>query len=117
MTSSITPVTAASTGGDPTTKPGRERPRDGLPALRDREAHSLISLGLEALREASTLGHEMHTVIYDQNTGTESYPQLKEQLAEVLTCLETAEHYLFMLGSVFEDPAINNRPLAAVPST
>jgi hypothetical protein len=115
MTSSITPVTAASNGGDTTAKTERERPRDGLPALRDREAHGLISLGLDALREASNLGHDMHTVIYDKNTSTDSYPQLQDQLAEVLTCLETAEHYLFMLGSVFEDPSTRNRPLTAVP--
>jgi hypothetical protein len=111
---SITPITAA-TGGTPT-KTEAERPREGLPALRDREAHALISLGLDALREASILGHDMHTVIYDKTTSTESYPQLNNQLAEVLTCLETAEHYLFMLGSVFEDHPPRNRPLAAVAS-
>jgi hypothetical protein len=114
MTSSITPVKTASDGGGTTTTPERERPRDGLPALRDREAHSLISLGLDALREASNLGHDMHTVIYDENIGTESYPQLTEQLSEVLACLETAEHYLFMLGSVFEEPTDRTRPLVAV---
>jgi hypothetical protein len=114
MTSSITPVKTASDGGDTTTTPERERPRDGLPALRDREAHSLISLGLDALREASSLGHDIHTVIYEKNIGTERYPQLREQLNEVLTCLETAEHYLFMLGSVFEEPADRTRPLVAV---
>jgi hypothetical protein len=107
---SITPINAA-TGGTTTTP---ERPRDGLPALRDREAHALISLGLDALREATSLGHDMHTVIYDKNNSAESYPQLTNQLAEVLTCLETAEHYLFMLGSVFEDHPPRNRPLAAV---
>jgi hypothetical protein len=114
MTSSITPVRSASDGGGTTIEPERERPRDGLPALRDKEAHALISLGLDALSEASTLGHDMHSVIYNEKTSTESYPQLKEQLTEVLTCLETAEHYLFMLGSVFEEPADRTRPLVAV---
>jgi hypothetical protein len=111
MTNSITPVRSAS---DTTITPETERPRDGLPALRDREAHSLISLGLDALREASNLGHDMHSVIYDNKTGTESYPALREQLNEVLTCLETAEHYLFLLGSVFEEHPDCTRPLAAV---
>ena len=111
MTSSITPINTAANDGAATAP---ERPRDGLPALRDREAHSLISLGLDALREASSLGHDMHTVIYDRDTSTEQYPQLTNQLAEVLTCLETAEHYLFMLGSVFEDHPPRTRPLAAV---
>lgn len=115
MTSSITPV-AASNGADTTTSE-RERPRPGLPTLREREAMALIHLGLDALSEASTLGHDMHKAIYDKNTGTERYAELKEQLTEALTCLETAEHYLFMLGSVFEDPATTNRPLTAVPST
>jgi hypothetical protein len=116
MTSSITPVRTVSDGGDTTTKPERERPRAGLPALREREAHSLISLGLDALSEASKLGHDIHTVIYDANTSTDTYPELQQQLAEVLACLETAEHYLAMLGSVFEDTSIGNRPLVAVPS-
>jgi hypothetical protein len=113
MTSSITPV-AASNGADTTTSE-RERPRPGLPHLRDREAKALIHLGLDALSEAADLGHDMHKVIYDKTTGTEAYPQLQEQLTEVLTCLETAEHYLFMLGSVFEEHPARTGPLKAVP--
>jgi len=113
MTSN-TPV-AASNGADTTTS-GRERPRPGLPQLRDMEAKALIHLGLDALGEASTLGHDMHKAIYDKTTGTEVYAELKEQLTEVLTCLETAEHYLFMLGSVFEEHPARNGPLTAVPS-
>ena len=113
MTSSITPV-AASDGADTTTS-GRERPRPGLPQLREREAKALIHLGLDALGQASTLGHDMHKAIYDKNTGTERYPELQEQLAEVLTCLETAEHYLFMLGTVFEEHPARTGPLKAVP--
>ena len=113
MTSSITPV-AASDGADTTTS-ARERPRPGLPQLREREAKALIHLGLDALSEAADLGHDMHKAIYDTSTGTEAYPQLQEQLAEVLTCLETAEHYLFMLGTVFEEHPARNGPLKAVP--
>ena len=74
---------------------GRERPE------------ALISLGLDALSEASNLGHDMHAVIYDKNAST-SDPELQDQLAEVLTCLETAEHYLLMLGSVFEEHPARN---------
>ena len=114
MTSSITPVTAASNGGDTTTSE-RKRPDHGLPGLRDREAKGLISLGMDALSEASNLGHDMHAAIYDKKTGTDQYARLQEQLAEVLTCLETAEHYLFMLGSVFEEHPARSGPLAAVP--
>ena len=113
MTSNITPITAASDGGDTTHKES-ERPRHGLPALREREAKELISLGLDALHEASSLGHDMHSVLYGENA-TASYPRLEAQLTEAQTCLETAEHYLFMLGSVFEEHANRNRPPVAVP--
>jgi hypothetical protein len=112
MTSNITPITAASNGD--TTDKESERPRRGLPALREREARELVHLGLEALHEASNVGHDMHTVLYGEDA-TASYPQLEAQLAEAMACLETAEHYLFMLGSVFEEHANRNRPPAAVP--
>jgi hypothetical protein len=113
MTSNIIPV-AASNGADTTTSE-RERPKPGLPKLRDMEAKALIHLGLDALSEAANLGHDMHKAIYDKTTGTEAYPELKDQLTEVLTCLETAEHYLFMLGTVFEEHPARNGPLKAVP--
>ena len=112
MTSNITPIPAASNGATRPHEP--ERPRHGMPALREREARELVGLGLDALHEASNVGHDMHTVLYGENA-TASYPQLQAQLAEALTCLETAEHYLFMLGSVFEEHATRNRPPAAVP--
>jgi hypothetical protein len=111
MTSNITPITAAS-NGDTATEP--ERPRHGLPALREREARELISLGTDALHEASQVGHDMHSVLYGDDA-VASYPQLQAQLTEALTCLETAEHYLFMLGSVFEEHTNRNRPPQAVP--
>src|SRR5262249_47870531 len=117
MTSSIPPVTAATTGGDTTSTPERERPRPGLPQLRDREAKALIHLGLDALGEASTLGHDMHKAIYDTSTGTEAYPELQEQLTEVLTCLETAEHSLSRRGPFYENPPPQTGPLRAVPSS
>jgi hypothetical protein len=113
MTSNITPITAASNDGD-TTSQESERPRHGLPALREREARELISLGLDALHEATQVGHDMHSVLYGENA-TASYPQLEAQLTEAQTCLETAEHYLFMLGSVLEEHANRNRPPQAVP--
>ena len=114
MTSNITPITAASTDDDTTTASEPERPRHGLPALREREARELISLGLDALHEASQVGHDMHSVLYGENA-TASYPQLEARLTETVTCLETAEHYLFMLGTVFEEHPARNGPLKAVP--
>jgi hypothetical protein len=112
MTSNITPITATSNGGDTTTQ--SERPRHGLPALREREARELVGLGLDALHEASQVGHDMHTVLYGEDA-VAAYSLLQTQLAEALACLETAEHYLFMLGSVFEEHANRNRPPQAVP--
>ena len=56
----------------------------------------------------------MHTVLYGEDA-IATYSQLQAQLAEALACLETAEHYLFMLGSVFEEHATRNRPPEAVP--
>ena len=114
MTSSITPVTAASNGGDTTTSE-RERPEHGLPELREKEGQGLISLGVDALNEASQPRprHALGPLRRERHTA--SYPQLQAQLAEALTCLETAEHYLFMLGSVFEEHANRNRPPAGGP--
>jgi hypothetical protein len=110
MTSNITSITPASNGSETTTA---QRPAHGLSVLRDKEAHGLISLGLDALYEASNLSHDLHAAIYDNDTSTDDYPRLQEQLAEVLACLETAEHYLCMLGSVFEDHPDRTRPLTA----
>jgi hypothetical protein len=114
MTSNITPITAASNEGDTTTASEPERPRHGLAALREREARELISLAMDALHEAGNLGHDMHSVLWGEDA-TSSYPQLEAKLTEAVTCLETAEHYLFMLGSVFEEHANRNRPPQAVP--
>ena len=58
----------------------------------------------------------MHSVLYGDDA-TASYPQLQAQLTEALTCLETAEHYLFMLGSVFEEHANRNRPPRRSPTS
>ena len=101
MTSGITQITAASDGEDTAQRQATER-EHGLAVLRGREAKALISLASEALSETHSLAFEMHTAIYDSSTSTPG-AVLQEQLAEVLACMETAEHYLLMLGSVFDD--------------
>ena len=102
MTSSITPITSASKSADTSTT-GDAKPREhGMTVLRDREAKALISLGTDALSEACHLGHQLHSAIYDTQAST-SNPKLQDTLAEVLTCMERAEHYLLMLGSNFEE--------------
>ena len=92
MTSGIKSITAASDGEDTAQRQatGREH---GLAVLRGREAKALISLGMEALGEAHSVGHDLHTAIYDRNASAPG-AELQDQLAEVLACLETAEHYL-----------------------
>jgi hypothetical protein len=108
MTSGITQITAASDGADTAQRPADERTY-GLAVLRGREAKALISLGMDALGEAHNVGHDLHTAIYDDSTSTPG-AELQDQLAEVLTCMETAEHYLLMLGSVFDEHPRPDRP-------
>ena len=108
MTSGITQITAASDGEDTAQRQATERTY-GLAVLRDREAKALISLGMDALGEAHSVGHDLHQAIYDSNSST-SGAELEDQLAEVLTCMETAEHYLLMLGSVFDERPRTDRP-------
>ena len=55
MTSSITPITTASSNGAEQSTAGTQKPREhGMTVLRDREAKALISLGMDALSEAYT---------------------------------------------------------------
>jgi hypothetical protein len=113
MTSSITPVTAASNGGNTTEDKKDERPSHGLPALRDTEAKALIHLGMEALHETSNVGHELHQLVYGTTEPDEDKRQ--ELLVEALTCLETAEHYLLMFGGASGDHPARTGPPGAAP--
>jgi hypothetical protein len=107
MTSGITSITAASDGEDTAQRQATERTY-GLAVLRGREAKALISLGMEAVGEAHSVGHDLHQAIYDKNCTPGA--ELLDQLAEALACLETAEHYLLMLGSVFDEHPRPDRP-------
>jgi len=103
MTSSITPITSASSNGAEQSTAGTQKPREhGMTVLRDREAKALIHLGTDALSEAFHVSHELHSVVYNDK-GNVSNAELQQTLAEVLTCMERAEHYLLMLGSTFEE--------------
>jgi hypothetical protein len=108
MTSGITSITAASDGEDTAQRQASERTY-GLAVLRSREAKALISLGMEAIGEAHSVGHDLHQAIYDTKASTPG-AELEDQLAEVLACLETAEHYLLMLGSIFDEHPRPDRP-------
>jgi hypothetical protein len=101
MTHSITPITAASDGKSTAGRQPQER-RHGLAVLRCDEAKALISLATEAISQTHSVGHEMHTLIYDRD-GQFRADKLDCLLTEVLACWETADHYLRMLGSVLAD--------------
>jgi hypothetical protein len=110
MTSGITPITAASDGDNTAGRQPHER-EHGLAVLRDSEAKALISLACDALSETHALGSHLHTGIYDPAHGT-TCTQLQDTLAELLACMERAEHYLLMLGSVFDE---STRPRPGTP--
>jgi hypothetical protein len=104
MTRSITPITAASTGGELPADTGQKaRPGHGLVVLRGKEGRGLISLACDALHEASDLAHEIHAQLYAQDPAGDR--DLQQLMGEAQACLETAEHYLLMLGSVIEERA------------
>ena len=113
MTSGITQITAASDGDTTASRQptGREH---GLAVLRDSEAKALISLACDALSETHALGSQMHTGIYDPPSGT-TCTGLQDTLAELLACMERAEHYLLMLGSVFDESTRPPRPATSGP--
>jgi hypothetical protein len=59
---------------------------------------------MDALGEAHHMGHHLHSAVYDEKAST-SNAELQDTLAEALTCMGRAEHYLLMLGSNFEETA------------
>ena len=114
MTSSnITPIQAASDGETTAGRQPTQR-EHGLAVLRDSEAKALISLACDALSETHALGSQLHTVIYDPPSGT-TCTESQDTLAELLACMERAEHYLLMLGSVFDESTRPPRPATSGP--
>jgi hypothetical protein len=101
MTGNITPITTASDGESAAGRQPQER-KHGLAVLRADEAKALISLTTEAMSQAHSVGHEMHTLIYAKD-GPFRPDKLDCLLTEALACWETADHYLRMLGSVLAD--------------
>jgi hypothetical protein len=101
MTRSITPITAASGGDNSTRTDDKALPEHGLSVLRGKEGRGLISLACDALGETFHLAHEMHAQLYAKDPADDR--ELQQLNGEALACLEAAEHYLLMLGSVFEE--------------
>jgi hypothetical protein len=113
MTSSITPIQAASDGESTAGRQPTGR-QHGLAVLRQDEAKGLISLACGAISETHSVGHEMHTLIYDRD-GEFQPDRLDCLLTEILACWETADHYLRMLGSVLADYQPQSGSLLADP--
>jgi hypothetical protein len=101
MTSSTT-VKAVTNGTGTSTETKETEREHGVAVLRDKEAKALISLACDALSETFDVNHEMHGLIYGKD---DSVPdaQIQRTLEEALTCLQTADHYLRMLGSVLDE--------------
>ena len=120
MTSNITPITAASTGDTDQRTDEKVPPERGLYVLRKREGHGLISLACDALYETSNLASQMHAQLYA--TDPAEGQDLQQLMGETQACLETAEHYLLMLGSVIEerttppDPDLDVDPWSVEPA-
>jgi len=101
MTSNITPITAASDGDSSPAKDEKAEPEHGVSVLRHKEGRGLISLACDALHETSDLAYQMHAQLYATDPADDR--DLVQLNGEVLACLETAEHYLLMLSSIFEE--------------
>jgi hypothetical protein len=109
MTRSITPITAAGKDGDTDNRTGEKAsPEHGLAALRGKEGRGLISLACDALHEASDLAHDMHAQLYAKDPANDR--ELQQLMGEAQACLETAEHYLLMLGAVLEERTTTPEP-------
>ena len=53
------------------------------------------------------MGYQLHKAIHGYEPGT-SDARLEQLLCEALACLETADHYLRMLGSVLDELTAQN---------
>ena len=115
MTSSTTTTIKAVTDGATDTEPAkRER---GLAALRAKETRSLVSLACDAISETSGITNDMHRLIYELDDAAAPGAPIQQSLEEALTCWQTADHYLRMLGSVIDERTGDSQaPWPAAPA-
>ncbi len=104
MTSSTTKIKAVSDGNGTTSAVLRPGARTWLPCVTTRPRPS-SALVCEANRTTSAVAHDMFDAIYDRDSKKSPAAQLQDRLCEALTCLETTDHYLRMLGSVLDERA------------
>ena len=99
MTSTVTTIKAVRDSDGTNGKPKREH---GLAQLRATEARGLIRLVSEADYEGGEVLHALHELIYS-NWDSASKAELEGLIAEVQICMQAADHYLLMLGSVIDE--------------
>ena len=99
MTSTVTTIKAVTDSDGTNRKPRREH---GLAQLRATEARGLIRLVSEADYEGGEVLHALHELIYS-NWDSASKAELEALVAEVQICMQAADHYLLMLGSVIDE--------------
>ena len=104
MTSSTTTIKAVSDGDGTTASVQRPRHRAWPPCVATRpRASSAWSARPTARRRQ--VAHDLFDAIYDRDSSQSTAAQLQDRLCEALTCLETTDHYLRMLGSVLDERA------------
>jgi hypothetical protein len=87
---------------------------DPVAELRRDEAQYLISMACRATSAADEVTSQMHTQIYQP--GGIPAAETQRLLLAVLTCMETADHYLRMLDEVLADvPGSGAPPQLADP--
>ena len=82
--------------------------KDPVAELRHDEAQHLISMACDAVNATGEVLHEVHSHIY-KPAGTPA-AETQRLLLAVLTCMETAEHYLRMLDEVLADVPDSGAP-------
>jgi hypothetical protein len=99
MTSTVTTIKAVTDSDGANGKPKREH---GLAQLRATEARGLIRLVSEADYEGGRVLQDLHELIH-QDWDSASKAELEALVAEVQICMQAADHYLLMLGSVIDE--------------
>jgi hypothetical protein len=104
MTSSITPITAASSGGTTTSESSSEgtpaRPEHGIARLRETEVYHLMGLVQSALYEAEHMVREVHDKARDRWLDHENTKdplnadEVSRTLSEAYQCATMASTYI-----------------------
>ena len=115
--SSVTPITAASNGGDSTdsspqdTPASPAKPERGIARLRETEVYHLTSLVQSALHEAEHLIRQVHDkasgryLDHDNRTEALNADELSRLLSEAYQCTTLAATYIDKAAMGLPDPA------------